>query len=205
MRERPILFSGPMVRAILDGKKTQTRRVISPVQPRADGLWPAGRDPVPDCPFGRVGDRLWVRETWRPCMEAWRSYVEYKAGGPELDNLDRDDLLTVKKLALRFPGAKKERKSEAWHPSLHMPRWASRLVLEVTGVRVERLQEISEEDAQAEGLRPLRVDPALGWGDDLDVPARTKFSILWDKLNGKRTPWASNPWVWVVEFKVTAP
>lgn len=206
MTERPIIFSGPMVRAILDGRKTQTRRLIQPVQPRADGRWPAGRDPVPDCPHGKRGDRLWVRETWRPVMEAWCSYVEYKAGGPSLD-VSRDDVGTVSKIALRFPGAKKERKSEAWHSSIHMPRWASRLAREIVSVRVDQLQAISEEDAVAElGLEEIGLGVWTGLPGDMPDTRDpvAAFSREWDKNNGKRAPWEENPWVWVVSFTKVA-
>lgn len=173
MRERPIIFSGESVRAILDGRKVQTRRVIKPVQPRDDGRWPAGRDPVPDCPFGRVGDRLWVRETWADHPDG--DGPIYRATDPTWDD---------------EPG------SIRWRPPIHMPRWASRLTLEVAGVRVERLQAIDKAGARAEGCHGIDGDGHRGY-----VPPLDQFEAAWDALNGKRAPWSSNPWVWVVTFR----
>ena len=192
-RERPVLFSGAMVRAILAGTKTQTRRVIAPVQPREDGLWPAGRDPVPDCPFGRAGDTLWVRETWGPLAGG----VTYRATA----NTESPD-------------------GNRWRPSIHMPRWASRLSLEIVSVRVERLQAITGEDAAAEGIT-IKLGAAPGTfaipvsdpGFTQALPpgplttltesavARAWFASLWDSINGARSPWDANPWVWVVSFR----
>jgi hypothetical protein len=184
--ERPILFSGPMVRAILEGRKTQTRRVLkwqyAPATgarfiPHAGGwqwlfeggcgsAYPGDQGALGRCPFGIVGDQLWVRETWAKAGEVGDE-IEYRA-----DNHD--------------PAAAK------WRPSIFMPRWASRLTLEVVGVRVERLQDISDADAMAEGIQHLYEWAAF--------PRRT-FQNLWDSINAERAPWASNPWVWVVEFK----
>lgn len=200
MTERPILFSGAMVRAILAGQKTQTRRIIKPSPPRVmeapqgHEFSVAGHDHR--CPYGQPGDRLWVRETWRPVMEAWRSFVEYAAEGPTLDNIHRDLMAPLNRLALRFPGARKDRHSEVWHPSIHMPRWASRILLEVKAVRVERLQDISEGDARAEGVEPRIVSHG---------PPELKgyvlgFKDLWREINGAES-WAANPWVWVIEFE----
>jgi hypothetical protein len=235
-RERPILFSDAMVRAILDGRKVQTRRLVGPSLGIVDGhtggerawrgldLADAWVDPGPSPagnpgPYLKVprdggdtvhriyapwepGDHLWVREAWRPVMEAWNSCVEYRAGGTPLDGPDRDLVASVSRLALRMPGLSDEgkaRHSEAWHPSIHMPRWASRLTLRVTEVRVERLQSISEEDAAMEGLR-----------DDLTIDVsrhayRAQFAVLWDHINGDRASWAANPWVWVVGFERVTP
>lgn len=156
MKERPILFSGPMVRAIREARKTQTRRVVKEIDPdefvssnEADNL-------ALCCPYGAVGDRLWVRETW----QGNQGDIRYGADGDSLHGYN------------------------GWRPSIFMPRWASRITLEVTGVRVERVQEISEEDAQAEG-----------------VAHRCDYKVVWDAINGKKYPWSSNPWVWVIEFK----
>jgi hypothetical protein len=177
MKERPILFSGPMVRAILEGRKTQTRRVIKPVQPRADGRWPAGRNPIDDCPYGASGDRLWVRETWGHCDGG----TCYRAS--EADSVLPDD--------------------GRWRPSIHMPRWASRIALEVTDVRVEPLNSVSEEDAKSEGvtipsydrdLKPVEVDGFVSGA------ARIAFKELWANINGLDS-WDANPWVWVISFK----
>lgn len=181
MKERPILFSGDMVRAILAGTKTQTRRVIKP-QPHDN--WENERP----CPYGVPGDRLWVRETWRDDSFDWEwgtqtkysyraDYADGKGGG-------------------------------AWRPSIHMPRGASRILLEITGVRAERLQIITESDMQAEGIVPVMVDSGgmTPWGDGIDVPRYDwPFIDLWDNLNAKRGyGWDVNPWVWVIEFKPLA-
>ena len=169
MKERPILFSGQMVSAILDGRKTQTRRIVKP-QPIAS------RNLV-HLPY-RVGQRLWVRESCRPRQTGtvyYRAdsydyhYDEIRAGG------------TVPQ----------------WRPSIHMPRWASRITLEIVAVRVERLQEITEDDAKAEGCQPItHEDGAVDCGT-----RKTMFAKLWDEINAKRAPWASNPFVFVIEFK----
>ena len=201
MRERPILFSAPMVRALLAGTKTQTRRVVKPqfaadaipvempatdpaggwVVPGHSGVWwcdaAANPDDVRRCPYGQPGDRLWVRETFSGpwCMEAQDG-------------------------AAAAPPSKWAESSRIWYwadgepaygdwtrprPSIHMPRWASRITLEITSVR---LQDISEADAIAEGVY---TDPAS--------PAYDAYAQLWDEINGPGS-WAANPWVWVLEF-----
>lgn len=184
-RERPILFSGKMVRSILAGTKTQTRRLVKPPPPlpsgwRAPEFSVAGRDYR--CPYGRPGDTLWVRETWRltrdldrlaPSHCAPPLAIKYEADGYETSIGD-----------VRFGRLR---------PSIHMPRWASRITLRVTEVRVERLQDISEEDARADGI--YSAWPAVGHS------ARALFRSLWDDINAKRAPWATNPWVWVVSFE----
>ncbi len=208
MKERPILFSGPMVRAILEGRKTQTRRVVKPrhywhMDHRDDGTqWPyfddyvyAEPDPVEVlCPYGVPGDRLWVRETWR--LIAWDGDaqtvgVDYPADGPdgEARYIETADHLA---LARRLLSRRKR-------PSIHMPRWASRITLQVTGVRVERVQDICDADAMAEGV---------DWSGLVDRTGLTKggavdtFRALWDSINAKRGyGWGVNPWVWVVTFE----
>ena len=191
MKQRPIFFSGDNVRAILDGRKRMTRRVMEPQpMPYHDGalLW-QGKIPktakyysVPPygcfaqnnkvfddvyCPYGKVGDRLWVREAVR---------------------------------ITRHPFIR---------PSIS--RWASRITLEITEVRVERLQSISEEDANAEGVEWRSIssgDYRTGMrdeyfiGDSCDITPLGSFELAWDKVNGKKHPWASNPWVWVIKFEV---
>lgn len=227
MKERPILFSAPMVRAILEGRKTQTRRLLQP-QPFQEscagesmlghkglaGLFAAHvfghcAAKLLRCPFGAVGDRLWVRESFMlewPDMDRpededeFRGWVKrhYAATDPkpELYHEDSDPELD---------------KPLGWRPSIHMPRWASRITLEVTGVRVERLQDISEEDGRAEGIRelPLQEGQSGAWfgdpGGKHDRSARQAFERLWDSINAKRAPWDSNPWVWVIEFKRLEP
>lgn len=179
MKERPILFSGEMVRAILDGRKTQTRRVV---KQRGDCS-----GSVEQCPYGQPGERLWVRETWATegTDETSTLPLQFKA--------DRSD----------WP------KCSKWRPSIHMPRWASRITLEIESVRVERLQKITEEDAKAEGTR----DDALvhyyceeGTDDDPIGNHRCNwryaFSRLWESINAKRGfGWDANPWVWVITFR----
>lgn len=193
MKERPILFNGDMVRAILDGRKTQTRRVVKP-QPGSDNRipWPGRKNIVANirdervlgfCPYGQPGDRLWVRETW--AMSGYQR-VEYRAAPA-----DGSDFRCV----------------DRWRPSIHMPRWACRITLEITGVRVERLQEISEKDAKAEGLHyhsdmyGYRLyGKYSGIGPTDDVGALDAFRSLWESINGPSS-WDATPWVWVIEFK----
>lgn len=175
MKERPILFSAPMVRAILEGRKTQTRRVIKP-QPESHldpdsvkGAWESGFIDV-KCPYGQPGDRLWVRETfaWLPDgLNADQNHGRY--------HYRADGDLAVK-----------------WQPSIHMPRIASRITLRIKDVRVERLQDISDADALAEGVDQTNTS-IRGY-------AAERFKRLWSSINGADS-WHSNPWVWVIEFK----
>ena len=197
MKEKPIIFSGPMVRAILDGRKTQTRRVVKP-QPHEtvgglgsmiawrDFRWCRGGsipDVAAECPYGQPGDRLWVRETWADTSkESRRCPVSYRATWPPDDE---------------------ECRGFAWKPSIFMPRWASRLTLEVTGVRVERVQDITEEDALAEGVA---VDIGLPYCDPETPSARMMFKDLWNSINSRRSfGWDMNPFVWVVSFRRVRP
>jgi hypothetical protein len=199
-KERPILFSGPMVRALLDGSKTQTRRILKrAVGPSlsvdcdesgvAELSWLHGDGPGHEvheriqqvqCPYGVPGDRLWVRESFwgcdapgygdQPCVvydDEWHG-KEYRPA-------------EIRPWARKFGRI----------PSIHMPRDCSRITLEITGVRVERLQDISESDAQAEGV---------GLSDDQTYPYTFAFATLWEQLNGKGS-WLADPWVWVVDFK----
>lgn len=178
MKERGIIFSGPMVYAIQEDRKTQTRRIVKP-QPDGETVmhvnYGHGWSEALRCPYGVAGDRLWVRETF--ALES-KSYagdkVRYRADGKPT--------------------------SGAWRPSIHMPRWASRITLEITGVRVERLQEISEADAKAEGVIPTGRRATHKWCNGEDVSHRRQFADLWDSLHGKGA-WEQNPWVWVVEFR----
>lgn len=207
MKERPILFSGPMVRTIISGQKTVTRRVVKPQFQAApvdvvDGM-PSWDSPTnyagevqmntqrgKPCPYGKPGDRLWVREAWAQINVAQapgESWVVYR----ECDN--RTD----------YGGP--------WKPSIHMRRRDSRILLEITDVRVERLQDISEDQVLDEGIgdhrfecdRPVEPDgyPACSCGSFGYVDS---FSELWDSING-RGAWDANPWVWVVEFKRIQP
>lgn len=230
-KERPILFSAPMVRALLAGKKTQTRRVVK-AQPfgvievasgnhlldyrhsysQEDGLITVA-DMAKRCPYGQPGDRLWVRETWR--VGAWdypahdRSNhhwiaVDYQADNyarkewlccRDSDRLIKQSIEDAQRVGIRpdangrfswEPGQSPSR----WRPSIHMPRWASRILLEVTAVRVEQLQDISHSDAMAEGM---------AWDD-----AVYDYSRLWEQINGAAS-WAANPLVWVMEFRRVQP
>lgn len=242
MKDIPILFSGTMVRAILEGRKTMTRRVVKP-QPNClngkfefsgtqEGAWPepnvwlaltpSGRfgtitPPYFKCPYGNVGDRMWVRETFgygsgynhKPrklfykcsCHDVPAAYCcDWGPDDPSFGYIAPDD---------------------RWRPSIHMPRLASRITLEVTAVRVERLQEITEEDARCEGCLPVvEVDGSITCGT-----RKISFSKLWDSINADRPKlpkdvnskryasvkrwlekhppcaWDDNPWVWVVEFR----
>ena len=190
MKERPILFSGSMVRALLAGTKTQTRRVAKPVRhPDLGNVYAPGalvleHEPqhVIDrcCPYGRPGDRLWVREAFmhEPADFCWEASVSIPCRPAE--TVYRAD----------FPNSQP---GEGWKPSIHMPRNLSRILLEITSVHVERLQDISEADALAEGVP-----------HSLNLPggrfARENFEHLWWTINGDGS-WESNPWVWVVEFK----
>ena len=197
MKERPILFSAPMVRSLLDGTKTQTRRIAKkPVRhPDLGNLYAPGalvleREPqhVIDraCPYGQPGDRLWVRENF---------YREFDRR-PE-DQEERIEWVESGYLAYRASDDQPYGSGGylPWRPSIHMPRWASRITLEVTGVRVERLQDISEVDALAEGIQEL-----IDAGVDHDGTPRDTYRVLWESINGPGA-WDANPWVWVIEFR----
>jgi len=192
MTERGMIFNGEMVRAILDGRKTQTRRVMKS-QPVLNGsfyeafgaAWTKGMTSVPavpghslstNCPFGAVGDRLWVRETW----------AEAGGSAPELRLYRANYPAHVPSHYENVPPAVR------WTPSIHMPRWASRILLEITDVRVERLNSISEEDAKAEGA----PTECCVIGDKHFLG----FRSLWKNIYGDDS-WQANPWVWVIEFK----
>lgn len=188
MKHIPILFSTPMVQAILDGRKTMTRRVIKP-QPDEDGLakflptrqWHDTDARVYKCPYGKPGDILWVRETFANLNADFptnpKCYV-YKA-----DDLQGNSYGPV-----------------TWKPSIHIPKEACRLFLKVTDVRVERLQEISEDDAKAEGIEKMSgyYRDYLNRGGNL--PPYASFQSLWQSINGPES-WDANPWVWVIQFE----
>ncbi|EMP7085104.1 hypothetical protein REZ51_002012 [Klebsiella variicola] len=212
MKERGMIFNGEMVRAILDGRKTQTRRIMKP-QPKPSKSRPGdfwfsskklesmvhvsdlapGNSPIADyhlfiqehcCPFGAVGDRIWVRETFSPVDDTQyggEKWVDYRA--------------TPKFEASHPAGwdcAPNDAEALKWRPSIHMPRWASRILLEITNVRVERLKSISDGDAIREGCSTTDMKS----GDCVaDV-----FARLWASIYGSDS-WKTNPWVWVIEFK----
>lgn len=216
MKERGMIFNSEMVRAILDGRKTQTRRIMKE-QPVLNGnfyevfgsAWSKGMTSIPAvpghslstrCPFGAVGDRIWVRETFQGPLfdyDLMDSYCKdptpfekpefcvYKADGvPAPEFYDADDELHC-----------------CWRPSIHMPRWASRILLEITDVRVERLNAISQADAIAEGAPPSHpsidcVSQEYGFPDF----SRSWFGQTWQHIYGEES-WDANPWGWVIEFK----
>jgi hypothetical protein len=189
VKERPILFSGPMVRAILDGRKTQTRRIVKgstefsgPYNPEYMEAHKDSKGWASICPYGSPGERLWVREAWAPATAALplADGVLYRADyHTSLEKRDGD---------------------QKWKPSIHMRRVDSRINLEITGVRVERLNAICEEDAKSEGVEGLaELFEKAKHGHPL-TPWSTAFAWLWFEING-RDSWMQNPWVWVVEFK----
>lgn len=220
MKERGMIFNGEMVRAILDGRKTQTRRPIkwkqtrfTEIGEREDGTkWPWSEDAEHacdfwhPCPFGAVGDRIWVRETFQGPLVHEELFEEYSAypekfetpeyceyaadGGVRPEYCDLDDNLR-----------------HGWRPSIHMPRWASRILLEITNVRVERLNAISEEDAEAEGIDMEALYDSQDCYDciaDHNMTGRPTvtgaFKYLWESIYGEEG-WKANSWVWVIEFK----
>lgn len=217
IKERGILFSAPMVRALLDGRKTVTRRAVkhqpdvsvSDAIPKrnfphgpttADWYWRPQHghlNGVPSqgwdfpCPYGQPGDRLWVRE-------AWAADAQLDAVAPR--DLSRGEpILYPADGVTRTSGCSMISQGRG-RPSIHMPRWASRILLEITDVRVERLQNISEEQSEAEGVGLLRAAPDF----DETLTAKQLYEILWDHINGDGA-WDANPWVWVVEFKRVTP
>lgn len=215
IKEHPILFSGPMVRAIREGRKTQTRRVMK-LQPTIEptlhepgsvadekygivATWPGESEFYGfdcHCPYGKPGDRLWVRETF--------AYV-----WPDIDPVPIEECNIEYKAdsGNKYPGEWPDDCGDdpdcgRWKPSIHMPRWASRILLEITDIRVERVQDISEADAKAEGAERL----ICGVSENPDDPPRSYkqgFVNLWGKINGTEGPkaYTSNPWVWVIEIR----
>lgn len=202
MKERPMLFNDAMVRAILNGTKTQTRRVVErkngqyiPPSPSTD--IPGWRQLLRSCPFGQPRDRLWVRECF--AIVPRTAYRGCEGVQQVLRPNDDHD-------AAVFRADWERSAPRPWRPSIHMPRWACRLVLEIVSVRVERLQDISEEDSRAEGASWVDGgEEAGGWthtgGDETDfLTAKESFRSLWSSVYGEES-WNANPWVWVVEFR----
>jgi hypothetical protein len=244
MRERPILFSAPMVRAILAGTKTQTRRAVKP-QPMSQ---PAGQyldaycsqpttpsnprgmsdnwswwlldnrlgDSIGKCPYGQPGDRLWVRETFTTFGygRGFGVEIHYAADGHDPDTCTWEVRERLRRTLDECPDrSNKWRQTNIgrWRPSIHMPRWASRITLEITDVRVQRLRDITEDDARAEGVTPLTgVAPEqciIGTDRRTQAshPHTLALAVLWDTLNFKRElGWVTNPWVWAITFKRVA-
>lgn len=244
MKERGMIFNGEMVRAILDGRKTQTRRIMA-IQPENSELglrrvidskngrdngkyfWSQSdacglkmRSKVFGCPYGEVGDRIWVRETWATLGNEDGCCVDWN------DNLCKGDeraaariyrasceqrpgdygLWSIPDNAYWKPDTENEKFEGAWRPSIHMPRWASRILLEITGVRVERLHDISQHDALNEGLFQLPasgrycLQPGMQYFGMASHNAKEVYGWLWESIYGKES-WLANPWVWVIEFK----
>ncbi|KDR25451.1 hypothetical protein [Caballeronia zhejiangensis] len=230
MKERPILFSGPMVRALLEGRKTQTRRVVKLPHSNPLGQWEpttiggltGGRtkdgQTIPEqgaiwhtrtgdclmCPYGAPGDRLWVRETF---STDFRNHYPFDDVWYAADDDRRNEIEVRDGVKGIYSPEHREHVPFRWRPSIHMPRAASRITLEITSVRAERLHDISEADAANEGLHML---PASGryvvqkgeqYFGGADRDARVVFADLWDRINGAGA-WDVNPWVWAVTFTV---
>lgn len=225
MKERPILFSAPMVRAILDGTKTQTRRFAkipckritakygdvdvqevkyyAPPSGKSQEGWAAPGinywtydkadghmigNHIDPCPYGEVGDQLWVRETH--AFVPRTAYPQSKAVDQILLNDDKHNGVIFR------AGWDGSQRGIIWSPSIYMPRWASRIQLEITGIRVERLQDISDQDALCEGVDRTNTS--------ISGYAIERYKNLWETINGEDS-WNSNPWVWVIEFKRVNP
>lgn len=228
MTERPIIFNGDMVRAILRGEKTQTRRPVKP-QPATGCIYsingahnaalhltdagcqvryipPTGRskDHLLLCPFGQPGDRLWVRETWRLADPDGDDAVSEDVYGPYAPFVGGNGSRKIRwRVIYRATSPESHPKygKALWTPSIHMPRWASRITLEIIDVRVERVQDINESEAQAEGVRPAFSHPGLD-GVVSQPSYRWGFWRLWDKLYAERgLGWDVNPWVWAITFR----
>ncbi|SQC34248.1 hypothetical protein [Kluyvera cryocrescens] len=235
MKERGMIFNGEMVRAILDGRKTQTRRIVKPQPELTKGsgfswngaLYGVGSNDRETnrnfahvkCPHGKPGDRIWVRETWSQlgnedgCAIDWNDEL-VKGGGPEAARIYRASceqkpgnygLWSIPDDAFWKPHTDNMEFEGAWRPSIHMPRWASRILLEITDVRVEQLSEISEEDAAKEGISPagdlLPAYPGTYLTPKGDFStAKVAFQRLWESIYGEDN-WKASPWVWVIEFK----
>ncbi|WFY32740.1 hypothetical protein NFK28_07810 [Citrobacter braakii] len=204
MKERGMIFNAEMVRAILDGRKTQTRRIMKN-QPVLNGNfyevfgagWSKGMTSVPampghslsaKCPYGAAGDRIWVRETWAEAGASAPDLKLYRANYPDHVPSSYENVPPANEIL--------------WTPSIHMPRWASRILLEITDVRVERLNAISQADAIAEGAPPSHpsidcVSQEYGFPDF----SRSWFGQTWQHIYGADS-WRASPWVWVIEFKV---
>ncbi|TXE41391.1 hypothetical protein FOT61_11395 [Serratia marcescens] len=216
MKERPVIFNGEMVRAILHGRKTQTRRVMKPQPVLEDAFvggftkptWIYKDTAAPQgwlmhnmCPFGRVGDRLWVRETFAILGNEDGCPIDWD--GNLIKGDEKHAARIYKASCWQEPGNyglwsipdRDTLYEGAWRPSIHMPRWASRITLEITAVRVERLNDISEEDAKAEGVAPSQhiITPP-------EALYRVGFLKLWQSIYGEES-WSANPWVWVIEFR----
>lgn len=234
MKERGMIFNGEMVRAILDGQKTQTRRIMK-VQPKPSKSRPGdfwfsskklesmvhvsdlapGNSPIADyhlfiqehcCPFGAVGDRIWVRETFQGPLVHEELFEEYSAYPEKFETPEYCEYAADGGVRPEYCDLE-DNLRHGWRPSIHMPRWASRILLEITNVRVERLNAISEEDAEAEGIDMEALYDSQDCYDciaDHNMTGRPTvtgaFKYLWESIYGEEG-WKSNPWVWVISFK----
>ena len=212
MKEYPIIFSSPMIRAILENRKTQTRRVAKLINQIAENhsgvrVWwkdgtvsmsreamytPSLREPFEGiaCPYGVPGDRLWVRETWIPVHHGSYEVFDRKIGFG-----DRPAIVYAADPGVGYHEVWDNYKGK-WHPSIFMPRWASRITLEITEVRVQRVQEISANDCLAEGIELGCVT------SDCSPKLEPAYQRLWDSINAKRGyGWDKNPWVWCLSFR----
>jgi hypothetical protein len=221
MKERPVLMRAPMVRALLNGTKTQTRRVAKPVKHHDLGnLYTHGAlvlEHEPShvieraCPYGRLGDKLWVRETFYCDSAFYPDGVGVNCRWREVDGervpipVDEQRVEMLESMYYRANGEPEWEGAEGptpWRPSIHMPRWASRITLEITEVRVQRLQDISEEDARAEGVERFLDTFYSGLeprGKNAHASARGAYGSLWEHINGAGS-WDANPWVWAISF-----
>lgn len=204
MKETPIMFTPEHVRAILDGRKTQTRRTVKGeplihngavlLSPRSGLPYNANKVGVIRSPYGAPGDLLWVREAWAAAYDSdgdiITSDVVYKASNPDHQAYRRTGPFETYEIAGHT----------GWRHAMYMPRWASRLTLRITEVRVERLQDMPWQDVIKEGIPQHTV--ARGVLADNPPDPRWAYIKVWDDINGKRAPWASNPWVWAITFEV---
>lgn len=225
VKERPILFSPAMIRALLDGKKTQTRRIVKADFHHGPGMakitpinnefllerWPEaersfnnfGRCDRIRCPYGVPGDRLWVRETfgvWRKTSVYCDEFEVGKEATRGMTLVEHEAEYGHNDLNIAYRADADD--EGPWYPSIFMPRWASRTTLEITDVRVQRLKDISEEDALAEGI-VWRTGPRYSASDDHNMEwdrPTDAYRELWESINGEGS-WSANPWVWVVEFR----
>ena len=202
VKERPVLFNAPMVRAILDGSKTQTRRIVKTAKDHflrcelapCELAGEVNSGNYHNCSYGRPGERLWVRESWQAWHQTSIEYNEWEVcDGPPSQILDQYGRASVEYHAT-------SQSSGPWRPSIHMPRWAGRIDLLIRSVRIERLQDISEADALAEGIT---YDQLPDNPHDLQR-ARTWYRGLWEEINGAGS-WEANPWVWVIGFERVKP
>lgn len=211
MKERPILFNGAMVRAILDGSKTQTRRVckLQPHESAEMTWWPDGKGTdtgtsggAPGCylrlcPFGQVGDRIYVRETWQAWHKTSYEYDEWEPISVKEATTSKSSTFDFGPTCDAIEYRATSKSGGPWTPSIHMPRWASRILLEITDLRVERLQNITEQDAKSEGCAGGHgAIPDYGY----NASQYEHFMHVWESVYGNAS-WIENPWVWVIEFK----